>query len=381
MPNHIDRAVVSDIDADVYCPEWWNRIFLNQVNDQFEFKPCCMYRGMLSERASDSTSIYQKYTNIIEPLREQNRQGIRDVGCAQCWETEARGQTSGRQWKIVEQGHQTVDVNTHLDLNLSNLCNLSCAICGPWNSSTWAAKTTNKLYPVGNQYQKSRPAIDDPELFRRLRSIQLQGGETFMDPNYSLFFENMGRYRDYSDLTVTVFTNGTTRPSDRFLKILNSCAEVKVFFSIDDIDQRFEYQRSGANWPSVVHTIHWFQNNTGPQWHFNFNPTYSLLNIFYLPELLSFFQTEFPKMSVFLNQFNNQPGLLAQCEATRMTSHVRDVILDRTQNIPQLNFLPGYISIAPDPWAPFLNYVSMYDEMIGQSYADTHAEFYQLITQ
>jgi hypothetical protein len=64
-----------------------------------------------------------------------------------------------------------------------------------------------------------------------------------------------------------------------------------------------------------------------------------------------------------------------------MTSHVRDVILDRTQNIPQLNFLPGYISIAPDPWAPFLNYVSMYDEMIGQSYADTHAEFYQLITQ
>lgn len=339
-----------------------------------------MYRGMLPSRITDPTAIYQHYTDVITPLRDRNRQGVRDPGCAQCWETEARGQTSGRQWKIVEQGTQTVDVNTHLDLNLSNLCNLSCAICGPWNSSTWAAKTTHRLYPAGPQYQKSRPAIDDPELFRRLRSIQLQGGETFMDPNYSVFFENLGKYRDYSDLTVTIFTNGTTRPSEKFLNILNSCAEVRIFFSIDDIEQRFEYQRSGAHWQSVVDTIHWFQNNTGPRWQFNFNPTYSLLNIYYLPELLAFLQSEFAGMSVFLNQFNNQPGLLAQCEATYMTSVVRDIILDRTQHIPELSFLPGYISVAPDPWAPFLKYIDMYDQMIGQSYADTHREFYQLIT-
>jgi hypothetical protein len=380
MPLSSDQVSVSDIDADVYCPEWWNRIFLNQVNDQFDFKPCCMYRGMLPVRATDPTTIYQKYTDVITPLREKNRQGIRDTGCNQCWETEARGHTSGRQWKILEHGSHTVELNTHLDLNLSNLCNLSCAICGPWNSSTWAAKTTPRLYAMQSGYLKTRPAIDDPELFLRLRSIQLQGGETFMDPNYGLFFENLGRYRDYSNLRVTIFTNGTTLPSDKFLNILNSCAEVRVFFSIDDIEQRFEYQRSGAHWVSVVNNIHWFQDNTGPQWQFNFNPTYSLLNIYYLPELLSFLSSEFPAMPVSLNQFNNQPGLLSQCEATMMTESVRDAVLQRTQHISQLSFLPGYISVADNPWAPFLKYVGLYDEMIGQSYADTHPEFYQLIT-
>jgi hypothetical protein len=356
-------------------------MFLEQVNDRFEFKPCCQYHGMLPQQHTDPTSIYQKYLDTIAPLREQNRQGIRSPGCNQCWENEARGQTSSRQWKIMEHGTQTVTLNTHLDLNLSNLCNLSCAICGPWNSSTWASKTTNRLYPIQQGYQKRRPVIDDPELFQRLRSIQLQGGETFMDPNYSLFFENLSKYRDHADLSVTIFTNGTTLPSQKFLDILNGCAEVKIFFSIDDVEKRFEYQRSGANWNEVVSNMHWFENNTGSRWQFNFNPTYSLLNIYYLPELLAFYRTEFPKMSVFLSRFNNQPGLLAQCAATCMTSHVRDIILNRTRDIPELNFLPGYISIASDPWTPFLKYVSKYNEMIGQSYAATHPEFYQLITQ
>ena len=106
-----------------------------------------------------------------------------------------------------------------------------------------------------------------------------------------------------------------------------------------------------------------------------------MLNIYYLPELLGFLSSEFPAAPVSLNQFNNQPGLLAQCEATMMTESVREVVLQRTQHIPQLNFLPGYITIAADPWSPFLKYVDMYDEMIGQSYAATHPEFYQLITR
>jgi len=375
-----DQVHVMAQDPDIYCPEWWNRMFLGQVNTEFEYKPCCVYRGMLTRTTIDPTQIYQHYHDTIAPHRERNLRGERDPACAQCWEAEDRGQVSSRLWKIQEQGRQSVDINTHLDLNLSNLCNLSCAICGPWNSSTWNSRSTRRLYPVAPQYERSRPVIDDPQLFRRLRSIQIQGGEPFMDPNYSTFFENMGRHRDYSDLTITIFTNGTRRPSEKFLTILNSCREVRVFFSIDDQEHRFEYQRSGALWLDVVDNLRWFRDNTGPGWHFNFNPTVSMLNIYYLPELMEFFQQQFPHWPVSINQFNNQPGLLARCAATGMTAWVRDIILARTAHIPALAFLTHYISVIDDPWSPFLDYIERYDEMIQQSYELTHWDFYRLIT-
>ena len=385
MNDYPKRMSIQTVDMDVYCPEWWRRVYIEQINNDYEHKPCCVYRSTLSDRMTDPNKLYDAHNGSeqIIRFRQENLSGIKNPGCNQCYETEARGQTSSRQYKIMENGPSSVDITSHLDLNLGNLCNLSCAVCGPWNSTSWAALAPKELYYIEphRRYRKQdRPAIDDPELFLSLKTIQLQGGEVFLEPNYLGFFQNMGKYRTYTDLSITIFTNGTVRPSAEFMNILNQSGRVDIFFSIDDIGSRFEYQRSGAIWDQVVDNIHWFQKNVGSNIHLHFNTTFSLLNVYYLSDLHRCLTTKFPGLDINYSEFNNQPNSRAQFSADQMTTNVRQICLDRVTDIPELSFLTKYISIVEgDPYKKFKEYIRLYDGMIKKSYADTHPEFYQLI--
>jgi hypothetical protein len=379
------KASVKPADANVYCPEWWRRVYIEQINDDYIAKPCCVYRNPLPGRMTDPNTLYTTYNQSqqIIRFRQDNLNGVKNPGCGQCYETESRGQTSSRQYKIMENGTSNVEVTSHLDLNLGNLCNLSCAVCGPWNSTSWAALAPRELYYIEphRRYRKQdRPAIDDPELFLSLKTVQLQGGEVFLEPNYLGFFQNLGKYRTYNDLSVTIFTNGTVRPSPEFMQILNQCGRVDIYFSIDDIEQRFEYQRNGAKWSEVLSNIHWFRASVKDSIHLYFNTTYSLLNVYYLADLHRRLTTEFPGMGINYSEFNNQPNSRAQFSADRMTANVRQICLDRVAAIPELSFLSQYIStVEGDPYSKFKDYIRLYDGMIKKSYAETHPEFYQLI--
>jgi hypothetical protein len=385
MNEHPQIVSLPSVDTNVYCPEWWRRVYIEQINDDYEHKPCCVYRGTLSDRISDPNALYSAHNGSkqIIRFRQDNLNGVKNPGCGQCYETESRGQTSSRQYKIMENGTSNVEVTSHLDLNLGNLCNLSCAVCGPWNSTSWAALAPRELYYIEphRRYRKQdRPAIDDPELFLSLKTVQLQGGEVFLEPNYLGFFQNLGKYRTYTDLSVTIFTNGTVRPSPEFMQILNQCGRVDIYFSIDDIEQRFEYQRNGAKWSEVASNIHWFRVSVKDSIHLHFNTTYSLLNVYYLADLHRRLTTEFPGMGINYSEFNNQPNSRAQFSADRMTANVRQICLDRVAAIPELSFLSQYIStVEGDPYSKFKDYIRLYDGMIKKSYAETHPEFYQLI--
>jgi hypothetical protein len=384
LPQRID---LNPTDPDVFCPEWWTRIHLIQNNDAFRYKPCCLYRDISSQSIANPNTIYHTHNQsaVVAQARQDNLNGVKNAGCAMCYESEQRGITSSRQYKIQEYGQQNVPVSGYLDLNLGNLCNLSCAICGPWNSTNWAAKA-----PVAwgyerftQKYLKNKPnQIDDPELFLSLHTIQLQGGEVFLEPDYYKFFSNMGKYRTYDNLRVIIFTNGTVKPSAAFWDILNQCGQVEIFFSIDDIKQRFEYQRDGAQWDQVVENMHWFQDHAGAGIKFNINPTYSMLNIYYLADLHDYLQTEFPDIGINYNSFNDHAMSRAKCQASAMTAEVRQACIDRVQHIPELDFLSAYISISENqPYTAFLDYIRHFDQMSKKSYAATHPEFYQLITQ
>jgi hypothetical protein len=201
-----------------------------------------------------------------------------------------------------------------------------------------------------------------------------------MESNYLEFFANMGKYRDYSDLEVIVVTNGTQRPNKKFLDILNRCERVTMYFSIDDMGKRFEYQRHGSDWDQVVDNIHWFREQC-PDFDYFAQTTYSMLNIFYLDELDSFLNSTFPWIKKNYNAFSWFPGLRANCLATGMTADVRDAVLDKLATVPELSHMQNYITVADDPYGPFLEYIQEYDAMTGQSYQHTHPEFYNLVTR
>jgi sulfatase maturation enzyme AslB (radical SAM superfamily) len=371
------------MNQDTRCAELWDRMYLSQTNNQLAHKPCCLYQSAeTAVLTTEFDQIYHSHNSApwIQHLRNETEAGRPVAGCNTCYHTESMGLQSSRQTaNLRPRGPR----NGKIDLNLGNLCNLACAICGPWSSSKWQAIAPpewNYFDPATRYQARNQPVINDPELFLSLKTVQIQGGEPFMESNYLEFFANMGKYRDYSDLEVVVVTNGTQRPNKKFLDILNSCERVTMYFSIDDLDQRFEYQRHGAEWARVVDNMHWFRKQC-PDFDYFAQTTYSMLNIFYLAELDDFLNRTFPWLKKNYNAFTWFPGLRAHCSATEMTADVRDAVLNKLVHVPELAHIRNYITVAEDPYAPFLKYIADYDAITNQSYQLAHPEFYNLVTR
>jgi MoaA/NifB/PqqE/SkfB family radical SAM enzyme len=370
------KVALAPKDMSTYCPELWNRAYISQQNDQFAYKPCCYFRPTHFDSLQRFDSIYEDLNVKLEPVRTESANGSRPAGCSYCYDLEKSLESSPRKIAIEKYGTE-VQLVSHLDLNLGNLCNLSCAICGPFNSSSWvpiAEKGWSKVDSVLKYKPKSRQVVDDPQLFLQLKTIQLQGGEIFLEPGYQKFFENLGKYRSYDDLDVMIFTNGTVRPSLEFIDILNKCGNVRIFFSIDDIEQRFEYQRRGSQWNNVVDNINWFVDHLYAT--YGFNTTYSLYNIYYLDELSYTLEDKWPHYNRNYSAFNTG---MANCLAEYLDEKEYKLILEKYKDIPELSFLQNYLKIKAKPYTEFINYINKYDKITNTSYSFTHPEFWNLI--
>jgi MoaA/NifB/PqqE/SkfB family radical SAM enzyme len=160
-----------------------------------------------------------------------------------------------------------------LDLKLGNICNLKCRICGSWSSSTFA---TEELNFIANRSQKKTsfhyqmlkdgawPRNSErfwnelDSVMGEVRYIEFTGGEPFMIREH---FDLLRRLvdRGYAhQIEIHYNTNGTQYPGDAE-DIWRHFRHVEIAFSIDDVGERFEYQRSNADWNEVNHHIELFR--------------------------------------------------------------------------------------------------------------------------
>jgi len=81
-------------------------------------------------------------------------------------------------------------------------------------------------------------------------------------------------------------TNGTQWPQ-RGPDIWRHFRTVEVAFSIDDVGERFEYQRTNARWPDVNHNLHQFRDlrSQHPNIQLQCCSTVNVFNVMYLEEL------------------------------------------------------------------------------------------------
>lgn len=377
---------VPESDDGVYCPELWQRMFVLQVNDEFVVKPCCFAdRSPLNQlNIKDSNKIFDTYNDSIKikQLRENNLSGRIDSGCTDCVRVESTVGSGGRTEAMsrVRPG-QSLTLGSHVDLNLGNLCNLSCAICDPHSSTNWVPlweKINDVSWTDSPLYRsRERPVINDPAWFANITTLQLQGGEVFLQSGYTDFFYNLSQHRNLKEISVIVFTNGTVIPNSKLWDLLKQCGNVNLFFSIDDMGERFEYQRRGAKWASVLENLQWFKDNRGANMHLGFHPTYSLLNIYYLKELDDFLRENFPRWPINYGPYRSGMG---SCSAHELPSALRDAIVTKLATHPQLDFVEKFIQPQNNyDLAEFFDYVEKYDRAADQSYATAHPEFWALL--
>ena len=373
-----------------FCYEIHKNLSIWSRNGNITYNPCSFYNG--SYTTSNSVDIAKGWNSlgrqqVIEVI-DQNQQV---AGCNSCYQAEKNGLQSRRLGSKLayEQWHQNTDINLSgpqgLDYSVGNLCNLKCVICGPSNSSQWIPDY-QKLYPEHNidylKYQKNNQLeINDDDLLKNIISVHFHGGgEPLLSDVHVNLLKRIKAIKGLSDVRIFYNTNGTVTVPDDVLKLWEECRLVELYFSIDDVGDRFEYQRTGAKWNQTVDNLKWYTDNMPHNHMFNVNCVWSYLNLFYLNELVDWHQTRFSS-----NRYNDPTNLIFQ-KAIGFYSidHLSTVLYNKLeqkfQNYPQLLELIHALNINNQPHDKFWKHINRLDQIRNVQFRTVCPEWSNLIS-
>ena len=279
-------------------------------------RPCCLAEDEIVDTTGNKYSLLT--TNLdeihnsdyMQKLRQEFINGEKPDTCRKCWNEERSGRTSKRMHTlnrlehIVTDTEWTVDAKplVFIDFKLGNICNLKCRICGSWSSSTFAAEEVkfegkdsfhyqmlkNGQWPRRNQ--KFWTEID--KLMEQVRYLEFTGGEPFMIQEHFDLLQRMVDKGIAHNVEIHYNTNGTQFP-DHAEEIWKHFKLIEIAFSIDDVGERFEYQRANAVWNEVNTNMDRFEamrdQNTNIQ--LQVCSTVNVFNVMYLEGLANWIDT------------------------------------------------------------------------------------------
>jgi organic radical activating enzyme len=249
-----------------------------------------------------------QHSNHMRNLRTEFLAGQRPETCRKCWNEEDSGRTSKRMHALDRLKHSLKHDDwgsnakplMFLDLKLGNICNLKCRICGSWSSSQFAAEEISFMpraeqksshaykmlragaWPKENEHfwQQIDGVLDD------IRYIEFTGGEPFMIDQHFDMLQGIVDRGIAGQVEIHYNTNGTLFP-DRGPDIWRHFKTVEIAFSVDDIGERFEYQRSNASWGTVKENINRFRimREHMPNLQLQCCTTVNIFNVRYLDEV------------------------------------------------------------------------------------------------
>jgi len=198
----------------------------------------------------------------MDSLREQFDKAHKPATCKKCWALESAGGYSKRMISNDKFKYPGKKLR-FLDLKLGNICNLKCRICGVWSSSKWAQEEIDlgnkdaKKYLTAGQWprQKHNLWTEVTELLPDVEYFEFTGGEPFLIKEHFDLLETSVQLGHSLRQVIHYNTNGTTFPKHAIKHIWPNFKLVEIAFSIDDLGDRFEYQRYGAVWEEVNDNI------------------------------------------------------------------------------------------------------------------------------
>jgi len=304
-------------DKKGFCYEIFKNIAVWNSNSGVSYNPCSFYQGFIDNNLPiDKVWLGRNHKKIIEIVANNDLV----PGCKACYVEEASGRKSRRNSskELYEQFHSDSSISivntgpTGLDYSVGNHCNLKCIICGPHSSSAWISdyKKINPNVDIQifvNRKSKT-PELDDDNFLVNLKNVHFHGGgEPLLSDAHIRLLERIDRVKGLGDVRVFYNTNGTVKVDDHVLDLWSRCKLIEIYFSIDDIGRRFEYQRTGASWDKVAKNISWFYHNMPHNHMFNINCVWGYLNLFYLDQLQQWHQDNLPT-----NRYGDPCNLLFQ---------------------------------------------------------------------
>jgi MoaA/NifB/PqqE/SkfB family radical SAM enzyme len=297
-----------NIPHDKFCVLPWVSLEASPIGT---VRPCCLADDELvddtGEKFSLLTADFADIQNSasMRGLREQFLAGEKPQTCRKCWMEERAGRTSKRMHTLDRMKHMgisdewTADAKPlmFLDLKLGNICNLKCRICGSWSSSQFATEEINQLpreeqkqsFPYQMLKAGAWPRENESfwneidQCLNDIRYIEFTGGEPFMIQEHLDLLQRLVDMGVAHQIEIHYNTNGTQYPQG-VADIWRHFRLVEIAFSIDDVEDRFEYQRSGARWADVVRNLQLFKHMRGRYKNIQLQAccTVNVFNVMYL---------------------------------------------------------------------------------------------------
>ena len=362
-------------------PGFCYEIFKNQAawstRSTIGYNPCSFYKGFSN---TDVTPEQAWNSPERHKIIEQVKNGKTIPGCIACYKLEKNGQTSRRlQSKelyenfLKEDSIDAISSPLAIDYSVGNLCNLKCTICRPNHSSSWISDWA-KLYPNEKMdhyfYRKNQyVSIEDTDYLKNIRVLHFHGGgDPLLSSDHVRLLKNVESVKGLQDVRVYYNINATNHVTQEVLDLWSKCQLVELYFSIDDVGERFEYQRTGARWNHTLETMNWFRDNMPINHMFNINCTWGYLNFYYLDELYNWHKENFST-----NRLGDPVNLIFQkCHHEyglhHVSSNAKQILENKFKDIPDLMLLLSTLEISNKPHVKFWDSIERLDTIRNRDF-------------
>jgi organic radical activating enzyme len=313
------------IDNNQMCPA----IFTGLVFDTDKsVKPCCAYgdhhgfsprnprlesSDIINNNDFGVMSDTYQLKDILESkerktLQQQARNNEPSPGCEVCDRRyrSRPGRSQKTTWLTPpDQGglkgfHDGWETNiTVIEINHSNTCNLSCAPCNSFFSSSWLKyeEMIADPLPWADRHSKRPPTkpfdivshLKEIDL-TKLKTLVLKGGEPMMNPDLLPLLQYFSDINILSNLTISITSNGTilNKEMESVKQLLDKCKNVLITLSVDGVGFVGTYIRYSPQQFAKIENIEAFiqsfteHKNT----RFILFPTIQVYNVFSLDKLV-----------------------------------------------------------------------------------------------
>ncbi len=378
------------------CPAF----FLDATIDPTgSYSPCTSLGGHGFNFANQSVKTLW-LSPALEDARQRSLNGERLPMCNRCWSEEALDFVSERKHLIsdLSQGLNYTDRNyysvgpRHLNIKVSNICNLRCRTCQSKDSYLYhiEGEFYEKKYNISRTaytQQKFKKHFTDQqldelfEISKNLEKIELYGGEPFLDNQVPKYLNRLVDTGLSKNIDLRVSTNATHELTDDWLRILINFKNIIVNVSIDGIGEQFTYMRHPGKWcDAEKNLIDLFdlERSEIAKNNITIQPviTVSALNVLELPTVFEYFKQYRVEPFIILVQWPTYYCVNILPESVK--SEIEQILLsyNNPNFVPIINLLK---TNSNDNWKNFKFWTQAKDQYRNENFIETFPRLGKLL--
>jgi len=244
----------------IFCPFPFSH---TNISTTGSYQICCLHQTPKDHviNINEYPISFWNNSQYVNDVKNSFLQEKKHPGCSECWQNETKGAQSFRQRVLQEHSIFKIDKNTNklttLEIQLGNLCNLTCLMCDEESSSAILSENIRlgvNIYPQ-KKFSWNDKSFDHlyDILSSGLKMVSIRGGETLYNKKLLTLMQTLPE-EICANIVLHITTNATIWNKE-WETVIKKFKLVRFMFSIDATDKLYEYIRFPSTWKNVESNI------------------------------------------------------------------------------------------------------------------------------